>query len=119
MHPSIPGNPMASIHAASGELIDILPFGTALRQAASATLVREDHVEVFRLVLLSGKSLPGHDHPRVITIQCIEGSIELIAAGRAQAMRAGTLVYLSGGVPHTLTAIEDSSLLVTLLLRRE
>ncbi len=34
-------------------------------------------------------------------------------------MRADSLVYLAGGVPHELKAVEDSSLLVTLLVRRE
>jgi len=111
--------PMATAHAASGELIDIRPFGPALRQLASETLVRAEHLEVFRLVLLAGRSLPGHDHPRVITIQCIEGSIELIADGKTVPMHAGSLVYLAGGTPHELRAVDDSSLLVTLLVRRE
>lgn len=110
---------MATAHAASGELIDIRPFGPALPHAASETLVRAEHLEVFRLVLLAGRSLPGHDHPRVMTIQCIEGRIELIADGKTLAMQAGHLVYFSAGTPHELRAVEDSSLLVTLLVRRE
>ena len=110
---------MATAHAASGELIDVRPFGPALRQVASETLVRAEHLEVFRLVLLAGRTLPGHDHPRVITIQCIEGAIELVAAGRTIPMHAGSLVYLAGGTPHELKALEDASVLVTLLVRRE
>lgn len=110
---------MATAHAASGELIDVRPFGPALRQVASETLVRAEHLEVFRLVLLAGRTLPGHDHPRVITIQCIEGAIELVAAGRTIPMHAGSLVYLAGGTPHELKAVEDASVLVTLLVRRE
>ena len=110
---------MATAHAASGELIDIRPFGPALPHAASETLVRAEHLEVFRLVLLAGRALPGHDHPRAITIQCIEGSIELVADGKTISMHAGSLVYLAHGTPHELRAVEDSSLLVTLLVRRE
>jgi quercetin dioxygenase-like cupin family protein len=110
---------MATSHAASGELIDVRPFGPALGHAASETLVRADHVEVFRLVLLSGKLLRGHDHPHAITIQCIEGSVSLVAGGRAQLMHAGSMVYLAAGIAHELTAVEDSSLLMTLLVRRE
>ncbi|MGH8715043.1 MAG: cupin domain-containing protein [Casimicrobiaceae bacterium] len=110
---------MATTHAASGELIDLRPFGPALRQAASETLVRGEHLEVFRLVLLAGRSLPGHQHARAITIQCLEGAVELTVDGSTQPMPAGSMVYVSGGVPHTLIAIEDASLLVTLLVRRE
>lgn len=36
--------------------------------------------------------------------------------GNYSAMRAGDLKCLAGGVPHSLVAIEDSSVLVTLLL---
>jgi quercetin dioxygenase-like cupin family protein len=100
-------------------LIGIRPFGPALPHVASETLVRADHLEIFRLVLLAGKSLRGHDHPRIITIQCIEGRIELVVDGRTLAMHAGSMVYLSGGTPHELRAVEDSSLLITLLVRRE
>ena len=110
---------MSTPHAASGELIDIRPFGPALPQVASETLVRAEHLEVFRLVLLAGRFLPGHDHRRPVTIQCIEGRIELVTGEQMLPMHAGTLVYLAGGTPHELRAVEDSSLLVTLLVRRE
>ena len=110
---------MSTAHAASGELIDIRPFGPALPQVASETLVRAEHLEVFRLVLLAGRFLPGHDHRRPVTIQCIEGRVELVTGDRTLPMHAGSLVYLAGGTPHELRAVEDSSLLVTLLVRRE
>jgi quercetin dioxygenase-like cupin family protein len=110
---------MATAHAAPGELIDIRSFGPALAQAASETLVRAEHLEVFRLVLLAGRFLPGHDHRRPVTIQCIEGRIELVTDDKTLPMHAGSLVYLAAGTAHELRAVDDSSLLVTLLVRRE
>jgi quercetin dioxygenase-like cupin family protein len=109
---------MATAHAAAGELMDIRPFGPALPQIASETLVRAEHLEVFRLVLLAGRFLPGHDHRRPVTIQCIEGQIDLVTDNQTLPMHAGSLVYLAGGTPHELRAVEDSSLLITLLVRR-
>jgi len=47
---------MSLPHAASGELIDVRPLGASLRQTSSSTLVRADHLEVFRLVLAAGKA---------------------------------------------------------------
>ena len=44
------------------------------------------------------------------------GSIELAAAGTMQLMRAGDLICLAGGERHALKAIEDSSVLITMLL---
>lgn len=71
-----------------------------------------------RLVLLSGKSLPPHKVHGEITIQCIEGSIEVTAEEQALVLHAGQLLYLAGAVTHSLTAIQDSSALVTVALRK-
>ena len=54
-----------------------------------------------------------------MTIQCIEGRVELVTSDQTLPMHAGSLVYLAGGTPHEVRAVEDSSLLVTLLVRRE
>ena len=109
---------MAIPHAASGELIDVRPLGANLRQAKSSTLVRANHLEVFRLVLPAGKTAPDHKASGAITIQCLEGTVEFEAHGRTQTLHAGSMVYLSDAEPHAVKALEDSSLLVTILLRR-
>ncbi len=109
---------MSIPHAASGELIDIQPLAGNLSQTSSSTLVRADHLEVFRFVLTAGKSTTEHKASGAITIQCLEGLIELKAHGKIQRMRAGNMVYLSDSEPHSVEAIESSSLLVTILLRR-
>lgn len=109
---------MSIPHAASGEMIDIRPLDGNLSQTISSTLIRADHLEVFRFVLPAGKSTPKHKASGAITIQCLEGLVELRAHGRIQTMRAGSMVYLSDAEPHSVKAIENSSLLVTILLKR-
>jgi quercetin dioxygenase-like cupin family protein len=112
---------MAIPHAASGGLIDVIdvrPLGENLRQTISTTLVRTDQFYVFRLVLAAGKAAPNHKTPGAITIQCLEGAVELDAHGRTQILHAGSMVYLSDAEPHAFKALEDSSLLVTVLLTR-
>ena len=109
---------MAISHAASGELIDVRPLGAKLRQTSSSTLVRADHLELFRMVLPAGKSAREHKASGAITIQCLEGTVALDAHGRTQELRAGDMVYLADAEPHAVKALEDSSLLVTVLLRR-
>ncbi len=105
---------MAIPHAKSGELIDLM----AGDGPASLALVRDEHFEVYRLAMEAGKELPEHSVASLVTIQCLTGRVELVAHGRTQQMRAGTLVYLAGGVPHALRAREDSRLLVTQLVSR-
>jgi quercetin dioxygenase-like cupin family protein len=110
---------MARKHATSGELIDIAPLGADLPDTSSSTLIRADHFEVFRMVLPAGKATPMHEASGLITIQCLEGCVELEAHDQTRLMQPGHLVYLADREPHAVLAIEDSSLLITMLLHRE
>lgn len=109
---------MSIPHAASGELIDVRPLGDGFHDKASATLVRAAHLEVFRMALPAGKQLQEHSASGAITIQCIEGAVEFEAHGNRQRMYPGSLVYLADNEPHAVRAIENASLLITVLLHR-
>jgi len=106
---------MALPHATSGQLIDILPLGPRMEETHSNALFKTSQLELMRLVLPRGKGLPEHTVPGAVTIQCIEGEIELQAHGKSQTMQPGQLVYLAGGEPHSLHAFQDASVLLTLL----
>jgi quercetin dioxygenase-like cupin family protein len=103
-------------HALSGELIDVRPLAGAITSACTATLYKTQHLEVFRLVLLAGKEIPEHQVVGELTVQCLEGSVEFSIGTTRDVMRAGDLKCLAGGIPPALRALEDSSVLVTLLL---
>lgn len=107
---------MALRHASSGELIDIRQYKSNLRNAITKTLYKSDRMEVFRMVLLAGKQMPTHQVKGEITVQCIEGCIEFSTAETSRLMREGDLICLAGGAAHALKAVQDSSILVTILL---
>ena len=107
---------MAIHHAASGERIDIRPLGSALANTRTHTLYKSEQLEVFRVVLLAGKTMREHAVVGEMTVQCLEGSLEFSIGDTHEVMRPGDLKCLAGGVPHALRAIEDTSVLVTLLL---
>ncbi len=107
---------MAIHHASSGELIDIRPLHDKLKTTPTTALYKSDHLEVSRTVLHAGKDVPVHAVMGEMTIQCLEGRVELTAAGATQSMRTGELICLAGGETHSLKAIEDSSVLITMLL---
>jgi quercetin dioxygenase-like cupin family protein len=79
-------------------------------------LFKARDLEVLRVVLTAGKSLPAHAVPGEITVMCIEGSIDVTAEGESHVLHAGQLLYLRGGVSHGVVALEDSSVLVTVAL---
>lgn len=108
-----------SIHHAKPNEIVQLPLGTLLANSKTTTLVKSNDLELIRLVLPAGKEIPSHKAPGEITVQCLEGRISFTAEGKTQELAAGQLLYLAAGEPHALKAVEDSSVLVTILLGKK
>ena len=107
---------MAIHHASSGELIDIRPLKGDLKSAITKTLYKSQRLEVFRMILLAGKETPAHQVAGEITVLCLEGHVEFAFGETRRSMREGDLICLAGGENHALKAMEDSSVLVTILL---
>jgi quercetin dioxygenase-like cupin family protein len=109
---------MAIPHAAPGEVIAIRAGRTVAAPDDSETLVRTDHFEVFRYALAAGKTYPDRTAAGLMLVQCMEGVVEIEALGKSSRLAPGSMLYLPDGEPHTLRALTDSLLLVTLLLNR-
>lgn len=109
---------MALPHASAGQSIDVQPLGDHLVGAKTTALFKAQDLEVMRLVLQAGKSLPPHQVAGEITIQCIEGVLDISIDGRSHVLHAGQLLLLSGGALHGVTALQDASALVTIALRK-
>lgn len=107
---------MAIPHASSGELIDVRPLKHALETTITKTLYNSDQLEVIRMVLLAGKEMPLHQVAGSVTVQCLEGAVDFTVGGTSELMRAGSLKCMAGGEAHALKAVEDASLLVTIVL---
>ena len=109
---------MAISHAASGQVVDIYSGGSGLPSSKTCALFKAAELEVMRLVIPAGKAFPRHSVSGEITVQCLEGKIEFASQGTKQVLRAGQLLYLSGGVEHSLLALEDAAVLVTIVLHK-
>ena len=108
---------MAIRHAPAGEPIDVGPLGARLEGARTVALFKSEDLEVMRLVLLAGRALPPHKVAGEITIQCIEGRIEVTTDGQPHVLCAGQMLFLAGGVVHGVVALENASALLTIALR--
>jgi quercetin dioxygenase-like cupin family protein len=109
---------MAIPHARSGQVIDVRPLGPSFTEERTVALFKTEDLEVIRLVLPAGKALPPHKVAGEITIQCIEGRIDVTVDGEISHLGAGQLVYLARDVVHGVVALEDACALVTIALRR-
>lgn len=108
---------MALPHADAGQIIDVSPLGARLQSAVSTALFKAEDLEVMRLVLLAGREMPPHKVAGEVTIQCIEGVVE-ISSRDVCTLDAGKMLYLRGDEVHSLRAIADASVLVTIFLDR-
>jgi quercetin dioxygenase-like cupin family protein len=108
---------MAIPHAEPGDVIDVRPLGPALAGARSHALFKSDDLEVMRIVLRIGQAFPPHAVDGEITLQCLEGRIAFSCAAGLRELAAGELIHATRNEIHGLRAIEDSSLLLTIVLQ--
>ncbi len=109
---------MAIAHTAPGEIVDVRGRTGGDGDKHSQTLVRTDHLEILRYALPAGKAVGTHTAAGTLVVQCLEGTIEFTALGRTQKLTPGTMLYLPDHEPHSLKALSEALLLMTLLLHR-
>ncbi|MDZ4817511.1 MAG: cupin domain-containing protein [Planctomycetota bacterium] len=102
-------------HAYPGIPVDLQPEGESLAAAKTFPLVKETAFEAIRMVIHKGHELKQHQTEGPITIYCIEGRLTFTARDQTHELKPGRWLFLLGGEPHSLVAIEDSSLLLTIL----
>lgn len=107
---------MALQHAKPKEIVDLSPLGDKLKNAKTSAIIKSEHFEAIRLVVLAGTEIPPHKVPGYIMLHCLEGRVSLGLADSSIVLNAGEWVYLTGGEMHSVKGIEDSSLLLTILL---
>ena len=108
---------MAIPHAQPAELVDISPLGPRIANEQTTTLIKSNAIEVIRLVIPAGKVIAPHSVPGEVTVQCIEGRVVFEAGDKEVDLTRGNLIYLARSEQHAVRAEEDSSLLVTILLK--
>jgi len=107
---------MATSHACSGEIIDLVPSADSPEGSQTRTLVKTESLEVIRMVLPAGKEIAEHKARGDITVQCLVGKVDFQVGNDSHELTPGMLLYLEAGTPHALRAIEESALLLTLAL---
>lgn len=108
---------MALQHSQPGQVIDVAPLGPGLQGGQTSALFKAGQLELARIVLRAGESMREHQAPGEITLQCLEGLMELSTPAGKQQLRPGQLIHLLKREPHALKALEDSSALLTMCLR--
>lgn len=106
---------MALHHVESGEVAGLSPLGDRLRNFRTYALVKTDRFEAVRLVLPADTTIAEHAVEGPVTLHCLEGKFILTRKGGELTMESDDWIYLAPGEPHALKALEDSSVLVTII----
>ena len=109
---------MAIPHALPAQAIDVRPLGPRLATEKTVALFKSDDLEVIRMVLPAGKAMPSYKVPGAVMLQCVEGQLEVSVGSQQHALQAGQMLHLPGNVPHAVLAVEDSSALLTIVVRK-
>lgn len=104
---------MSTPHLQPGEVAQVLD---AAQSARAQALFKGVDLEVMRLVLPAGATLPGHAAPGEATLLCLQGWLTVGLAEGARDLAAGQMLYLGRAMHHDVTARVDSVVLVTMAL---
>ena len=108
---------MATHHASPSEIVDLGTWAQDLPDEHSKAIVKTDEMELIRLVLPAGKEIPNHKVSGPIVVHCINGKIEFTAMGTMQVLTPGQLLHLMPDEPHSVKALEDSVVLLTIIFK--
>jgi quercetin dioxygenase-like cupin family protein len=82
------------------------------------TLVRTNELRLVLMVLQRGAELPVHQAEGAMTVHALDGRLRIVAAeSHFYELVPGQLLVLEPGVPHSVTAIEDSAILLSIAWR--
>jgi quercetin dioxygenase-like cupin family protein len=104
--------------------IDLLQHLKNIREESSynsgprnaITLFKSDQLRIVLIALHAGGELPTHTADGTISVQVIEGQIIFSTQFEKSTLTPGQLVTLHKKIPHSVLALEESAILLTLSL---
>lgn len=118
--PLRPGEP----HTLDASLIhiDVPHFSLRLKSEATwktsdrnaITLCKTEELRVVLMGLHQGAELAEHTANGTLSLQLLEGEIDFRAEGKTYRLTQGQMLCLHKGIPHALSAVQESLLLLTL-----
>ena len=101
--------------------VDVLGALDEMQQAlthghAARTLAKQGTLRLVLLALKANGSVPEHKANGRVTIHTVRGRVQVRAAAGLFDLPAGRLITLDAGERHNVEAVEDSGVLVTIVM---
>jgi len=106
---------MALKHAKSGEVVDVRPLGDKLNGAKTSAIIKSEHFEAIRLIVVAGSTIPTHEVAGNVMLHCLEGHVRLGLSDGDIDLKIGEWVFLDRFEDYSISGVEDSSVLMTIL----
>jgi len=74
-------------------------------------VVHTETMTIARIHLGAGALVPSHEHPQEQVATVLVGSLRFVVGGEEQIVAAGESMFVPGGIPHEVEALEDSLVL--------
>ena len=79
----------------------------------AVTLAKEHGLTLMLMHLAEGNVLAEHSAPGPVTVHVLRGQVRLTVAGDEMTAREGEIVLIEPSAPHSVAALEASTLLLT------
>lgn len=109
---------MSEMKSSPGEVIDVGTLQSGSVTAEVVPLIKTSELEIFRVVLPSGSTVPAHEFSREVVVHCLEGRVELTWSSGVHDLAAGQMIQYCSYERFSLRGLEDSSLLITAALSK-
>lgn len=105
---------MTTLQIQPENVINMFPAGNDPGTEESETLLKNDDLEITRLVVRAGEERPAYHTCGPLVLQCLRGSVRIDQDGNVQTLGAGQMRSFAAGECHFITGVEESSLLLSI-----
>ena len=110
---------MTKPRAAPGQLVDLNRCATTADTNQEAVLVKTQDVEITRLFIPAGSTIPTYEAAGQIILHCLEGRISIVALGESRELSTGQLLYLALNEAFSIRGLEQASVLATVIANKQ
>lgn len=77
-------------------------------------MLESEHGKEIRICMQKGSEMKEHTAPGAIVIMALSGSVDIGSSEGGALLKAGDAIYFDAKVPHSLIALEDSVIRLSL-----
>lgn len=81
------------------------------------SLIHRDELRILLFTFEAGGRLAGHRAPGQVVIHCLRGELDIEANGARHRLKGGGALVLDPSVPHSVDAVAESEMLLTVCLK--